>query len=420
MGMYRMSGSGKLVRVSVHSLIAALSLSILTIALASACDFPPTFGDEYYDSTINYISGFPLAAPSVATNADGGTDLDLSGSWDWAWRGITGNSYEYMTLTDTGTVGTTITSGGFTLAADEDTWQLELVNLAGDPYFETDLVGATPDGWETAGTATATATLMAAGSPGKHGQYLSLASDDTDWAGLEPGFGGIILDSPDTSHTYQLTLFIPQSKVNYLIGPASDIDFSQAYSSLLVNARHTLEPFTIPAADTRIKFALNAGAQTVHVDDLRIVRLDLKALYGLRMYLAPADSSPGLVPGKYELSAWVRRSAGSLFYDDPDRETAPSYSAPFASKGVTLAMRQVGFIDNRLTPIQFQETFEVTDDWTRVALRMGDGNLARFDEASSDPVLELAIYPFDVDSIDAGSIELAGLSLRFFVDGYTN
>jgi len=81
-------------------------------------------------------------------------------------------------------------------------------------------------------------------------------------------------------------------------------------------------------------------------------------------------------------------------------------------------MRQIGFLENVSTPTYFTETFQITDEWTRIAVRMGDGNLARFNEASTEPVLELAIYPYDPNDMDAGAVEISAPALRFFVDGY--
>lgn len=404
------STSNAAVRVSAAALAASLAASIA--ATIASCDLPPTFGDEYYDATANFVAARAFAAPSATADSGGSTALGGSGAWDWAWRGQTGNSYEYMTFTADGTAGTPVTDAdsGFALASDEPAWRLSLENLAGNPYFE----GGSSDGWESIGSA-GTAIRVGA-SAARHGDYLELVSPAPDWAGFDPSFAGFILDGAAVGE-FRMAFYAPQAGTKYLVDSLIGVSFSDPKSVIEVDDnKRALEPFSIADADTRGMFAPSSGSQTLEVDDVRIVRHDLKELSSLRLYLAPADTSPSLVPGRYEFSIWVRRPPDALSYADAGRAADPE--AEFAATRVTLVMRQVGFIDEAYAPYYFAESFDVGDDWTRLALRMGSGNLARFDEASGEPVLELAVYPFDPIDMDAGSIQIAAPNLRFFVDGY--
>jgi len=162
----------------------------------------------------------------------------------------------------------------------------------------------------------------------------------------------------------------------------------------------------------------SAVTQEVGLDDLRFMRVDIEDAFRLRLLLAPSSVNPTLVAGRYEFSLWVRAPSDALAYDDTARIASPS--APFATKRVTLSIRQIAFLIDRDTPILFQETFNVTDQWTRLALRMGEGNLDRIDESTEEPVIELSIYPYDRQDIDAGSVLIADPQLRFFIDGYTD
>jgi len=396
-----------------------LAIALFSSIAATTCDLPDSFGPEYYDSTTNYIAAQPLAAPTVSSNGDGDSGLDLPGAWDWAWRGQagSGNSYPYMTLTDAGLAGTAAESGSFTLAADAAAWKLELANLAGDPYFE----GALPAGWMAA-TAFSSTTVTVATTT-SHQKFLTVSSKGNDWAGFDPNVAGFILDDPATfrSNVYLLNAFTLSSSMQYLTDDyTAVINFESAKDASISGSRVTLDTFSVPSANTRVMFAATSGDQVRDIDDMRITRTDIKEASRLRLLLAPTDTVPGLVAGQYEFSVWIRTPTGYSFSDDGARISASSSSEPFAAKDVTLSIRQVGFLVDRISPIYFQETFQVTSSWTRIALRMGDGNLDRFNEASGEAVLELAISPFDPLDLTPGAVTIADPRLRFFIDGYTD
>jgi len=395
--------------------------------LVSTCTMPVSFTDAYRDSTANFIASHAIAGPSATASAGGDTELDLPASWDWAWRGRTGtgNPFAYMTLSDEGPVGTDVVSGAFTLASTETAWRLDLVNLAGNPYFEGDAVGSTPSGWEVQDTlipGTPLAQVVAA-TTSSHGRALKLESHAADWAGFNPNTTGFILDNPSSyrTNTYLLNAASTLASIKYIQrDPAIVSTFEDAKTSIESDSKNSFDTFAVETANTRFMFATTSISQTADLDDLRIVRFDIKDDSRLRLLLRPEDTTPGLVAGKYEFSLWIRRPADSLFYDDAARKNSASYPAPFATRRLTLAIRQIGFLEDRTAPILFQKTFDVPDGWTRVALRMDGGNLDRFDEASAAPVLELSVYPFNPQDVETGSVIIAAPALRFFIDGYTD
>jgi len=394
-----------------------LLLLVMLVAISGVtCDLPPSFGLEYDDTSRNFISAYPLAAPTLAGNAEGVATTDLSAVWDWSWREKTGTTFEYMTLTSAGTVGTTVTSGAFKLEATDSVWRLELVNLAGDPYFEE---GSIPAGW----VAPAPATMSLKTASNYHGTYLELKSNSNSWAGFDPNTIGFILDDPGShrSNTYRLAAYSTQPDIKYLIDDYNIATFDNTIKFNTLNNEMILDTFDVPDSNTRTMFAVPDIAQTVEIDDLRICRNDISNTLALRIRLKPSDTEIDLAPGLYEFSVWVKVPSDALSFTDDSRQDSSFFKTPFAADNVRLELRQVGFSEiERTTPLYFSESFATSTDWTRLALRM-DGNLDRFERSSEYAVIELAIYPFDVPgTISPGSVLIAAPSLRFFKDGYTD
>ena len=409
--------------------IIAISASLSCLTALSSCDwisslFPESFGPEYDDTTTNYIAAHSLSAPPLASDQGSTIGLDSPAIWDWAWRGVSGNSFQYMTLADEGTVGTAVASGGYTLDADESVWRLELVNLAGDPYLEGQSIGSTPSGWiieDLADPTTTPQAVVIAANALSHGRSIQLVATGNDWAGFDPNVTGFILDDPTLLRTteYVLRAFSTKATITYLIDDASGSEsFDGAPSSSLYNARHRFSEFRVVSADTRFMTAGASGSQDINLDDLRFTRSDLGEGARLRLILRPSDTIPTLVAGKYEFSVWARWPDDALPYDSTSRTQNGFYEARFAARKLTLRIIQTGFLVDRDTPVKFQESFDVGSDWTRLALRMDGGNLDRFDESSSEAVIELAIFPYDDQDMDCGSALIAAPSLRFFKDGY--
>lgn len=400
--------------------IIAISASFSCLAALSSCDwisslFPESFGPEYDDTTTNYIAALPLAAPPAASDDGSVVALDEAARWDWAWRGRSGNAFQYMTLSEDGTVGATVTSDGYALAADEKVWRMELVNLAGDPYLEV----AQHAAW----TADGGSFPSMAPTPASHGRFIQLDAPDGDWAGFDPNVAGFMLDDPASLPTarYVLKAFSTDSSIRYIIGDSSgSVSFDDAPISALSVSRHAFDVFSVESVDTRFMTGTSGATQTVDLDDLRFTRLDLEESARLRLRLRPSDTVPTLVAGKYEFSVWARWPDGALPYDSTSRTQAASYEAPFASKKITLRVMQTEFIVERETPVIFQESFDLGSGWTRLVLRMDGGNLDRFDESTDEAVIELAIFPYDRQDMDCGSALIAAPSLRFFKDGYTD
>jgi len=413
-----MIGNGKFHRIAsidtaraAHTAVFVLS----TVLFTSTCELPPSFSKEYDDTNNNFIDGFDLAAPSVSADAAGQIDLDLPAVWDWAWRGNTENTFEYMTLTDAGAVGTSVTSGAFTLADTAASWRLELKNLAGDPYFEDTL----PDGWGVKNGAS-TATVGLASTSISHGQYVLLNTRSNDWAGFNPYITGFILDDPASrpASVYNVSAYSGSSTVRYAIGDyMSQANFDDPRVVNLNGSQLLLESFSVDSENTRVMFAVANIDQSIDIDDLSISRKDLANEYCLRLRLRPDDTVPGLAPGRYEFSLWIKTPADSLPRGSVARASDPD--APFSAASVRLELRQVGFSEEGKTIKTFTTVFPTTGDWTRVALSMGDDNLDRFERTATDAVIELAIYPFgSLDNLEPGTVLIAAPSLRFFRNGY--
>ncbi|MDX9958224.1 MAG: hypothetical protein RBT68_07265, partial [Spirochaetia bacterium] len=279
------------------------TITVITLALFSTCDLPPSFGDEYFDSGTNFIAAIPLAAPPAADADTVLYPLEMSATWDWAWRGRTGDTAEYMRLIDAGTIGGAgATDGGFSLSSTEQTWRLELVNLMPDPaYFEALIPGSVPPNWLTGGLAS-----IAVNEPSARGKELVMVSEGTDYAGFDPSLA--FINIPPLSNAiytfYARTTTVPSY---YNIGLAGDNTYSKL-SRIIRSDILAIENFVIPSNLHFLKFGREeAGVQqNIRLDEVRAIRVDLDESWRLRLLLSPGNTEPGLVPGYYEFSVWVR------------------------------------------------------------------------------------------------------------------
>lgn len=391
----------------------AVSFAVIAFAALSTCDLPPSFGDEYFDTGTNFIAAYPLSAPPVA-----GADTVLyppgmPAAWDWAWRDTTGDTFEYMALTDEGTSGGA-SDGGFTLPASETSWRLELVNLMPDPaYFESLNDLDIPTGWEYV-VATGVSIGITTGSRGKE---LLLVSEGTNWVGFNPNdIVNFFKTAPLPIARYSFFARTTTAAPLFNIAIASNTNFSGPADIIRTDIL-ALKSFRIESVDHRVKFGKdNAGEQqTIRLDETRALRVDIDGLLRLRLLLRPGDTNPDLVPGYYEFSVWVRIPDDALLPSDDTGRTANPGAALAASK-VKLAMTQLLFLDGSGTPSSKSGSFPVSANWSRLALQMESGsNFDRFDESTTEPVVELSIYPFSSnDTIDAGALLIAAPMLRFF------
>lgn len=398
----------------------AFSLSSLGLAFAaflilttSACDLPPTFGPDYYVSSTNYIAGFPLAAPSVSADAAGGTALDTPAVWDWAWRGRTDNSYEYMSMTGgTDTVGTAVTAGdGSTLTAEAAVWRLELKNLFRDGNFENPAVDLTP--FELGGSALKTVV----NSTGFN-QTLALTTGGNDYVSWR--MSDLLLDQTGAftlAPSYYLRFMTwPNVNLPYHVGTQTDYDSEiteQINVVPSVNSVIIADRFIGLESDTL--FIMTGTIQTTFIDEVRMIRADVEP--ALHLLLRPADTALGLVPGQYEFSVWMKTDPADRLYSDSSR-IAEDYTAYQTSLRIS-QLRWDATNEALESEKSWEQTFAVNEGWQRLVLRMNaTNNMERFDEGSSTAVMELAISPTNPSLLDAGAILIAAPSLNFYINGF--
>ncbi|MBU0935750.1 MAG: hypothetical protein KKI09_15860 [Spirochaetes bacterium] len=395
--------------------LSSLGLAFATILIVttSACELPPTFGPEYYVSSTNYIADYPLAAPSVSADAKGGTALDTHAAWDWAWRGRTGNSYEYMSMTDAGTVGTTVNaSDETTLAADAAVWRVELKNLFSNGNFEnTDVAGLAP-------YVTGAGASSSFSTGGGHSNSLLLVADGDKYISWQ--MSDLLLDQAeifDPKPSYYLRLMTwPNVNLPYHVG--SQTDFINETTEQLIavpslNSIFIADRLIGLEADTL--FFVSGTNQPTYIDEVRMIRADIQPI--LRLLLTPSDTEPGLVPGQYEFSVWIKTDPTDRPFNDSSR-----ISENYAAYQTSLRISQLRWdaTNEALESVKgWEQTYAVNEGWQRLVLRMNEfNNMERFDEASNTAVMELAISPTNPSLLDAGAILIAAPSLNFYINGF--
>ncbi len=384
----------------------ALAIALITgVSFLFSCNVPPSFGPEYYVSTTNYIAGFPLSAPPPASDSGTGTALGAPAAWDWAWRGTMDSAFEYMKMTEL--------AEGTGPSGQGKAWRLECVNLAASPYLEDTTLHPA---WTFSGTGSAVQELAA---PGAHGQQVKLSSISTNWTGLDPFL--FFTDSPKPNYQYALRGQITSS-LSKLFYQVEDQGIATWENPRFIvpgaDSLFAIEGFSVSAAGTRLMFGQIGMTQTFALDDLRVVRVDRAEALRLRLLLRPSDTTPTLVPGYHEFTLWARVPSDTLRAGDALRVSSPT--AAFCTQTLTLAIKQIGFLDLRDSPSSnAKESFTISGEWTQLKLRMPEkSNFERFDEASPDAVIELAIQPFGDGVPDASAVEIAAPELHFYINGY--
>lgn len=371
------------------------------MALLAACNFPLTFGDDYRDSSINFIADRVLTTPPAATIDELTLPLDTLALWDWGWRAQTGNDYQYMTAVEL--------APGTGPGGSGNAWLLEAVNLAVNPTFVADTAG-----WAPGNGAVISRDLAI------HGNTLRIDP------GLFSGYASIIpigffddLAAPTLSHAYTLSLnaagslglsglkFIETDVLPYpqdLLQPAGWIGsgpFSISISGVAAPYTHTLA-FTHTEAHFQF-------------DDISAIRTDvLPTKWSLVLRLGLADTEPALVPGIYEFSVYVRRPPSHTFSTDPARGDSPDYAARF----VTLRLTQTSGGIVQTVAVQSFDISALPDTWNRLALRMPSGSNFTFPESTTGGAIELSISPMNPSFPEAGAVLIANPSLHFYIDGY--
>lgn len=387
-----------------------MALFLVTAALALACDLPPSFGPVYQDSSTNFIAALPLASPPSA--ADHGaavppdTALDVLATWDWAWRGKAGtaNSYDYMTLTDQG-AGTGPGGAG-------NAWLMETANLASNSTFS----AAPGPAWSGSGLTALT------NSGAIHGNALHATGfDDGDYLALS---SGLFADgpSPAETHGYRLSMNTGDpTGLNYFYADTGTFDYLTEKNYLQLpgwatGGNNSITFVSVGSAPGWSLLFLKASGNLT-LDDVTAIRTDVdEKNWALVLRLAAADTIPGLVPGTYEFSVYVRKPAGLLFLTEARTDEG------YASRFVTLKMKQ---IVNGTAQTVAERTFDLTalaspGSWNRLALRMEPNSTFSFMESSPGQLVELSISGLSADGklLEPGAVLIANPSLNFYINGY--
>lgn len=374
-------------------------LIIAIVSLFASCEwikgfFPASFGPEYYDSGTNYIKDLPFNTPKAAAEAS-----DVNFPWDWAWRGKTANSFEYMSMKE---------EAGVLTPDGKQAWRLELVNLAIDPHFNDAPIPVSFDASNDPKAFINTDTAI-------HGNSYKLDTNTNSNSYIKIMLNTLLSDAPQNNFSYFLRL---------LKEPSTTLNYGMFYSSSdSMDNVLSLNPF-LPATDTAGSLFFpdkisSRGSefgiyiihrQSFNIDEMRIVRdIDPR----LVLYLKETDTSPSLVPGQYEFSLWVKMPDDAKVYWDKGRDIEP-----YASEYISLGITQVNG-ENR-TPIHTNSKyFTVSNAWQRIFIRTQEPNNIDSFEHSDYPVLMLSIAPTRTDNrIDAGAVLIAAPELNFYINGF--
>jgi hypothetical protein len=400
MAMHRLSGIARHKPVPVPALLASLVLAVLAVALITTCNLPLTFGDEYRDSTVNFIADRVLADPPDAIIDEIAVPLDTLGIWDWGWRTQTGNTYQYMNATELG-AGTG--PGGSSTA-----WLLEAVNLAQNPAF----AGGLTTGWGASGGAIISGTGFI--------HLNSLEATTVDESQFIYTNSSLFIDPLDTnSHIYSLAMNATGT---------TGLRFFEA-ESLALYVSESLRPTGWDGAgpfhvelsgisDTSTQVLTFSNlVSTFQFDDISAIRTDvLPRKWSLVLRLGLNDTDPALVPGIYEFAVYVKRPLTHTFSTDPARDDSPNYAARF----VTLRMTQTagGKIETVAEQSFNISTLSDPDIWNQLVLRMPTGSNFTFPESTTGGAIELSISPMNPSFAEAGAVLIADPSLHFYINGY--
>ncbi|HUX39866.1 MAG TPA: hypothetical protein VMV83_01770 [Rectinemataceae bacterium] len=365
----------------------------------------------YYDTTENYIGGSGLSEATIDRTTLG---FQTPGKWTWAWRGDSDASdtsgYNYMNLG----LNSAISPPGS--APSASVYDLELYNLypgnAGD--FESS--GNLPANWSLVDGPTPSTWVEQTLGLQIHGNRSIKISTDTN------GYAAFALNtiadqspSPTVQHIYSWRFYLGSgSTYVYQIGPT--------FKTTDLSATTVTEKSDVRIADISLDAASNANLifggsspLTFTMDDVRIIRQDIDGDFGIRLLLRPSDATHILRSGYYEFTLWVKKPSGDYFvWEDPAKMT-------YAASRVTLAMLPQGQTKGtgaqQVFPID-GNPYDAGAGWVQLTLRMKDGDNFFFDSSSTNPVMELAIFPFDTGNRDPGLVEIADPQLHYYKDGY--
>jgi hypothetical protein len=378
-------------------LVATLSLSCCD-RLSTLLGITDSFAG-YRDSTVDLIAAHPLSSQDLSS-----AGYQSNASWTWAWRGsMDAGTFDYMTLTPIGTVGSGAPAG---LAAGATAYRVELVNLYPSGDFES-VVGTPPSPpWAaSAGTPFSVAT----GPGGINGsQALAISTNANANVSFDVSKAS---DQPGTSiHQYDILFEGKAGSFAYMSGVAADYSKASALVILPTSAMAVRIPqLSLPVGSSWYLFFGSTSPLVFTMDDLRLIRSDIGSSYRLRLLLLPTDTTPTLRSGYYEFTVWVRKATGRYFV------TESSATQPYAASSVTLSMKTL-----QPNPSGPETAFavEAVGAWTQLSLKMDPGANFTLDSASTAAVVELSIAPFDFNQPSPGQVEIADPQLHFYLNNY--
>jgi hypothetical protein len=377
-----------------------VAIMVAVLVFFSTCELPPSFGPEYYDSSINYIVAFPLAAPDAVYDSELREETGLPAAWDWAWRRKMENEFAYMSLTP---AGENRLGGG-------PAWILELANLFANGTYEAEL---TEGQYGTVG-----ANVSITREFGQiNGTSLKIATDPQTYARMN--MAAILIDEPVDSFEYYIRLLVePKSTFSFrsLSGPGTTQEPDGITGSLFLTDAFS----NFGALGPGFSIGSESSAFNLNIDEVRVVRADHQSDMRLRLLLRPQDTYPTLVMGHYKFSLWARIPPGYLRFDDMDARNIDSdtANAPYAAPSITLTINQLLSTAGGKGGNSF--TFPISDIWQKIELDLPrSSNIEIFNEKLTLPVLELSILPgAPGQAMDAGAVMIADPSLNFFLNNY--
>jgi len=368
---------------------------IASILILAGCNFPPTFSPEYKDSTINFIQDRAIEVPPPATDDGSTVALDSPARWDWAWRGRTSSSFEYMTLTGSAEPGPD---------SESAVWLLEIVNLSDNA------VSTATAGWQAVGSNATIASL----SGSLHGSALKInASEDSHIKALN----SLYKDIDATPHSYKMSLMLLNSNsFRFYSGSSFNKLEVQNFSWQSDDTYNTIPLIITNIATSSSNFAaLYTNGADVYIDDVHLIRADIELnRWALRLILRQNDTTPILVPGMYELTLYVKKPSGYTF----PSEASCGDSNLYASQYIKLRMVQV--TDNSILAEEIFDMSANSAEWNQLRLRFPKGKALKFSEGTDESILAIEILPFSTAKPFAGAVLIAKPELHFYINGYTD
>jgi hypothetical protein len=373
---------------------------VFLCAVLLTCHIDLSVDPTYLDASRNWIADFGLG---LARTADGS-------GWAFDYAGSTGDTYPYMTLTDTGAVSGSLPEG---LDAAARAYRLSIANLMPDPDFA--LGAPVASRWgvgHLGGLVVNPAAPQIVGS-GIHGNTLSYSRNQDQYISLllsndllnASGAGA----GPVDGSMYQINLlFYGSSSIMSYSPDLNDKLQTAVVPNATFDVRIQSQTFAASALDYYLYFGPN-GNQSAYVDDIRVVRKAIPLYLSLDMRLS--DANPAFISGRYVLSLWVKNDPLASYLQ------SSTASAPYQARALTLEIRALSRTDGGAIKVFRPADAETGwSEWTRLDLEFLAGEKLAIDQTDANPVFSLKISPADLSSangLDAAQILIAQPSLTF-------